>query len=220
MPQRGFLRRVLGRLLLGASIGTGAAIAQESPSALLAGRYDNRAQVDALPDTVSREPARRGDWVDLQAAEFHRVTGTPLAGDVVYLQWHRADGTVSRQRLWAFRTLDDNTVAMDFYSFREPGAWVDLQTDTARQAELGPDDLVSYPDGCTLAFRPVPGGWAGALNPQTCSIVAQRSGRDMALESWVVITGDALWYRERGEYANGDTAFEVPGTGHYVFQRR
>ena len=153
-----------------------------------------------LPAGLSRTPARTGAWLDFQAAGFHRLTDTALEGEVIYLQWHSADDSISRQRLWVFRPVDSETVAMDFYALREPEAWADLHESVERQAELAPDALVSYPPGCTLTFRRIPNGWAGALNPETCSIVTQQSKKEMTLESWIVITADEVWYRERGQF--------------------
>ena len=42
----------------------------------------------------------------------------------------------------------------------------------------------------------------------------------MTLESWIVITDDEVWYRERGQFPDGSFAFVVPGEGHYEFRRR
>jgi len=200
--------------------GLAAAADQDGPAAMLAGGYTNQAQIDALPEGFSRKPARTGAWVDFQAAGFHRLTGTVLEGEVIYLQWHSADDSISRQRLWVFRPIDSETVEMDFYALREPEAWAGLHIDAERQAAMTVDDLVSYPAGCTLTFRRIPNGWAGALNPETCSIVTQRTKKEMTLESWIVITADEVWYRERGQFPDGSFAFVVPGEGHYLFRRR
>ena len=197
-----------------------AAAANHGPAAMLAGDFNNQAQVETLPDNFSRVPARTGAWLDFQSAGFHRLTGTSLEGEVVYLQWHSADDSISRQRLWVFHPVDNETVAMDFYALRAPADWQDLHKDAQRQAALSLDDLVSYPAGCTLSFRRIPSGWAGALNPETCSIVTQQSKKEMTLESWIVITDDEVWYRERGQFPDGRFAFVVPGEGHYEFRRR
>jgi len=207
-------------LLLLMLAGTAAATDHATPAAMLEGDYTNQVQFDALPAGLSRMPARTGAWLDYQAAGFHRLNGTVLDGEVIYLQWRGANGEISRQRLCVFRAVDSETVGMDFYALREPDAWVDLHTDARRQAELEPDDLVSYPAGCTLKFRRIPDGWAGALNPETCSIVTQQTKKEMSLESWIVITADQIWYRERGQFPDGAFAFVVPGQSHYIFRRQ
>jgi len=193
--------------------------ADDGPAALLAGDYSNRAQVDALPADFSTEPARTGEWLNFQAAGFHRLADTTFDGNVIYLQWQSAGGEVSRQRLWVFRPIDAETVEMDFYSFRQPKRWVDMQTDAERRAGLQQADLVAYPEGCTLTFRRIPGGWAGALNPETCAVVTQQTRQSMTLEAWVVIADGEVWYRERGQLPDGSFAFVVPGSGLYRFQQ-
>jgi CpeT/CpcT family (DUF1001) len=187
----------------------------------LLGEYNNHAQMQALPASVSRVPARSGEWLDAQHAKFVAFNNPEFGPHPVFFEWRSPDpqGTVTRRRIWAFETVGGN-VQMQFYSFKDEAMFGDASRWQSTLATLNPADLVRYPDGCTVLFeRSADGAWRGLLNPITCKILAQRSGKELSLGATIEITANTLYYREQGRYADGTTAFVVPGKDVYQFER-
>lgn len=208
-----------GAALLMAGGATAAAAEADGPSAaiarLLAGDFDNAAQVAQRPPGVADAPAPGRPWLDRQRARHLPVTIAALPGHSLYLEWRAADGRVTRQRLWRLRDTPAGP-RMAFHAFRNPGPLVG--GDTARLAGLGPADLISYPEACDVVFRAEGGGWTGRIDPADCRITAQ-SGRTMALDVTMHINAAGLGYRERGVLPDGSDAFLVPGHDSYRFER-
>ena len=181
----------------------------------LPGTYSNQVQYQAAPDDLKVEPqiGSEAPWIDYQFAEFKRVDVPAVSGEVVALQWRRQgrEGPISRQRLWAFRSLGDALV-MDFYSLKSE---IDF-TDEAAISSLAREDLISYGDKCALPVRSTEGALRMAI-PETCQIVS-RSGRNMTLSAEITI-GEGLTYKESGWFPSGDLVFMVPGIEAYAFER-
>jgi len=191
------------------------AIDAQTVMSVLVGEYSNQDQYDALPSAYKIAPEIGSDapWIDVQFAEFKRVSVPSIPGNVIALQWRRGarDGPISRQRLWAFRPLESGLV-MDFYTLTFEISFAD---DDAF-ARLKPENLISYGDKCALPVRQDQGAFKLAI-PETCQIVS-RSGRDITLSAKISI-GESLTYQESGRFPNGDLVFQVPGIGPYQFQR-
>ncbi len=187
----------------------------------LEGQFDNADQMAALPDTIGRQPALTGAWVNSLCAVQRRVPLPELGTHVFYLEWREADceGTINRQRIWAFRT-EGKFIKMDFYSFKAPEQFANSHRQPALLANLTKEDLVGYPAGCTLEWRFERGAFYGRLSPATCQVIAQRSGRAMALEALIEIRQTGFTYRENGQLTDGGYAFIVPGVGRYEFVKR
>jgi hypothetical protein len=186
-----------------------------------AGVFDNRAQYDAAPATLKREPAAGHpyDWLDRQHATFRWVDAPLLGAHVLLLEWRRggAEGPISRQRLWVFSRRDD-AWSMDFFTLPDAGS-----APRSRLADdfraLRPEQLTGYGSACTLPA--VRDGAAVTFSiPASCSIVS-RSGRRMALSATVRFEADRIRYREQGVLEGGAVAFLVPGQPglDYVFHR-
>lgn len=107
---------------------------------------------------------------------------------------------------------------MDFYSFKNPDLYKDAHLHPERLKDLTLDDLVAYPEGCTLQWRYEKGVFYGLLDPKTCHIIA-RSGRNMALEAVITVSRKGFSYRESGQLPDGNFAFKVPGWSAYAFKR-
>ena len=192
-------------------------------TAAIEGVYSNEAQIGALPDGISVEPAIGGDWIDFQYAVFSQVDMAVIEGEALYLQWHSggASGPISRQRIWTFADgTEPGTVEMRFFTIDEDKLEVvrDSHLEPGRVVDLSESDLIAYPLGCEVIWRATDTGFAGAIEGD-CSIVAQRSGRSMKIEAEITISGDALTYREAGVLDDGSYAFLVPGADAYVFER-
>lgn len=190
----------------------------------LQGAWSNADQYAAAPDALKRAPAAGHpyDWLDQQYAQFHRVDAPAVGGHVMYLEWRAgdADGEISRQRIWAFRQTEDGALSgMDFYTFKDPAPFAGLGDTEGAFATLGPDDLIGYPDGCTLSAGAQPRtGLVLHVTAQDCVITA-RSGREMGIEARIEIGPDRLAYQEAGIMADGAYVFRVPGGPAYEFRR-
>ncbi|MEO1038464.1 MAG: CpcT/CpeT family chromophore lyase [Pseudomonadota bacterium] len=195
----------------------------------MSGAFDNAAQYAAADETLKRPPApgHPYDWIDQQTASFHTVEA-PLIGDhVVYLEWRSGgpDGPISRQRIWSFNADKDGAITgMDFYTFQAPDPFAGLGAAPGAFEALSLDDLIGYPEGCTLGVeRPEARAWVFSLNPDTCQITA-RSGRVMRIEARIGLSsediGTVVEYAEAGVLEGGDYAFKVPGGPAYRFMRR
>lgn len=203
----------------------GRAPAMERQLDWLTGAWSNAAQYAAAPDALKREPAAGHpyDWLDLQYAEFTRIDAPQVGDYVVYLEWRAGgpDGPVSRQRIWSFLAdAQGRPAGMDFYTLNTP----DLYAGRAQQpwvfADLSPEDLTGYPDGCTLSHAyPASVGSFYRLNPATCTITA-RSGRTMALRADIQLHPGRLTYSEAGVLESGDYAFLVPGGESFGYEFR
>lgn len=193
------------------------------PTDVLAGRYSNAAQYEAAPDTLRRPPAPGYpyEWIDRQDALFAKVDAPALGQHVFYLEWRSgaAHGPISRQRIWAFAPNPDGGWDMEFYTFKTPASYVGQAMAPQAFSSLTQADLIGYPDGCTLTFRPDgENAWRGATNPKTCLITAQ-SGRKMRIDATILISPDHITYQEAGVLENGAYAFKVPGGPSYLFIR-
>lgn len=185
----------------------------------LEGQFNNFAQAASMPDSISPKPALTGQWLNPLCLHHRRVSLPALGSHVLYLQWHEAscDGALNRQRLWAFRQ-EGGRILMDFYSFKNPDLYKDAHLHPERLKDLTLDDLVAYPEGCTLQWRYEKGVFYGLLDPKTCHIIA-RSGRNMALEAVITVSRKGFSYRESGQLPDGNFAFKVPGWSAYAFKR-
>jgi len=184
----------------------------------MAGSYTNEEQMQRLPATVARQPMRTGDWVDAQHARFTYLQ-RGAKGCALYLEWRspNEDGKVSRRRIWQFEPLDGQVV-MQFFSFRDEAAWGDQRLSAKQLGQMRQDMLVAYPPGCLVRFeRTASDTWLGRLDAGTCRTIAQRSGKELALGALIQLRGKRLAYSEQGRYADGSTAFQVPGLDAYLF---
>jgi hypothetical protein len=191
----------------------------------LTGAWSNAEQYAAAPDALKREPApgHPYDWLDLQYAEFTRIDAPRVGDYVVYLEWRAGgpDGPISRQRIWSFLAdAQGRPAGMDFYTFNNPDLYAGRAQEPWMFADLSPEDLTGYPDGCTLSpSAPASVGIFYRLNPATCTITA-RSGRTMALRADIQLHPGRLTYSEAGVLESGAYAFLVPGGRNFGYEFR
>jgi hypothetical protein len=221
------MRRVLTGLAA-LSLTACATTPAEPPSAVaaliadLTGSWSNQAQYDAAPETLKRPPApgHPYDWLDLQYADFYAVAAPELGEHVVYLEWRRGDGEISRQRLWVFQEDEDGLASgMDFFTFRDAAPYAGRGAEAGAFAEITREALIGYPQGCTLQPHADPArGLQFEVSPQDCRITA-RSGREMGIFAAIRFEADAIEYSEAGVLPDGNYAFLVPGGMAYAFRR-
>ncbi len=215
---------LLGGCLVAASACASLPGIKSEPSALLVGNWDNSAQMLEAPESLKRPPVAGGayEWLDGQYATFFKINAPALTADgsqAVYLVWRAGGptGAISRQRLWVFRKGPAGENRMDFYAFKDPKAFENVDPGTRAFKSLTLEDLTVYGPLCSLPVIETAKGWRAAI-PPTCSIQA-RSGRKMVLSAEIVLDGDNLSYSEQGTLESGALAFKVPGQGRYQFVR-
>lgn len=188
----------------------------------LTGSWSNQAQYDAAPEALKRPPApgHPYDWLDLQYADFYAVEAPALGEHVVYLEWRRGDGEISRQRLWIFHEDEDGRAGgMDFFTFRDPAPYAGRGAEPGAFADITREALIGYPDGCTLqAYTRAAPRLQFEVSPEDCRITA-RSGREMGIFASIRLEADAIGYSEAGVLPDGSYAFLVPGGMAYAFRR-
>lgn len=187
----------------------------------LVGSWSNQAQYDAAPPALKRPPApgHPYDWLDLQYAEFYAVEAPELGEHVVYLEWRRGDGEISRQRLWVFHEDAGGLISgMDFFTFRSAEPYAGRGEEAGVFIDISRDDLIGYPHGCTLqAFTRAAPGVQFEVSPDDCRITA-RSGREMGIFASISLAPGAIGYSEAGVLPDGSYAFLVPGGLAYDFR--
>lgn len=185
---------------------------------MLSGRFDNAAQMAALPEGVERQPAPGRAWVDAQWARHLPAAVPAVPGRPLYLEW-RAGGPqarITRQRIWSLVDTPEGP-RMAFFTLRDPAAVAG--GDVAALARLAEADLTGFPRACWVRFARDGRGWLGRIDPAECRITAA-SGRVMALDVTIRVRPGAIDYQERGILPDGSDAFHVPSHAPYRFVRR
>jgi|GEM_PF-162430 len=188
---------------------------------LLLGEFSNSAQMRALEAAISSSPARSGAWIDAQHARFVAFENPRFGAHPLYFEWRSpgAAGPVTRRRIWVFEQVN-GALQMRFFSFKDESVFADQSRWQDVLTRLDPAATVSYPEGCRVKFSALGARrFQGQLNPATCKIPAQRSGKELALAASIDISESGLRYQESGQYADGSMAFTVPGTAAYAFTR-
>ena len=210
---------VVGPAIASLAVGLTACATPQPIGPGLDGDWSNAAQFEAASEDLKRPPApgHPYDWIDEQYARFIPVSAPALGEMAVYLEWRAggAQGEISRQRLWVFRSGEDNQVLMDFYTFRNAEPYAGLTADDGTFAALTAEDLIGYGEACALPVTDTETGWRAAI-PDTCVIVA-RSGRTMTLSAEIAVSDALFTYSEAGVLEGGDIAFKVPGGPPYRF---
>ncbi len=150
-----------------------------------------------------------------------RQVEIPAFGDhVIYLQWpmEAPDGDLQRQRIWAFHKNGDGSVVMKFYTLKNPDQWRDAHLDPEKVRDMTVDDVIAYPDTCTLPVYSAGEEFRTAI-PPTCSIVSQSTRTTMTIQSLITIAPDRMTYMEFGVAGDGKMIFQVPASGAYVFDK-
>lgn len=193
--------------------------------AFLSGRFSNQGQWDNADPELRREPVT-GDaheWLDLQYATHTPIEAPALGDHVLYLEWRSGgpEGEISRQRIWVLREGEDGQVTgFDFFTFRDPAPYAGRADEPGAFADLTPDELIGYPQGCLAQSQPAAhAGYYFAIEPETCLITAQ-SGTQMRIHASIRALGNSLTYREQGTAEESRVVFRVPGTAMpYSFAR-
>jgi hypothetical protein len=187
------------------------------------GDFSNVRQVREGTNALAEGPVGEGAAPDLLFPVFRRIDVPAFDGDVVYLQWPMAapDGKLQRQRIWVFKADPArNAVMMQFYTLKNPEAWVDAHLNPDKVRAMTPADAIPYPPACDLPFRRHGDVFIGEIPRGQCRIVAQQSKTAMTITARIVVGRDKVWYDESGVRDDGTLVFKVPRAGAYEFERR
>lgn len=172
-------------------------------AAMLAGSWDNAAQIDAENDPARPHLHVRHEILDNAA----------LGGDPIYaeLRVGGPDGEVYRQRIYVISAASEGAdLAMAVYEFTDPAAFAGVSGEAL--AAITADDLVRFDPGCDFVWRATEAGWAGAMEDGACVRTSRRSGRDMVIGAEFTIADDLFTHAESGRYADtGEVVFAPPG---------
>lgn len=207
------MKRLLVSALLLAGCATAPADEDLSAyAAALAGRYDNAAQYAAAPNDMKDAPSGpEDDWIEPQAVSFTVVSAPAVAPAIVYAEWTRPDGSVSKQRVWALRQAPTG-VTLDALEFREPSGFAGKGPEAF--ATLRSADLKDPIPGCTLAVAGAAGGWNAQTDPETC-----KAG-PVGLDIRITVMPTGVLYQEQGRLPDGSYAFRIPAPAPFEFRRR
>ena len=175
------------------------------------GQFSNEHQVAA---------AGEGESPGLLFPVFRQVEIPAFGDNVIYLQWpiDSPDGRLQRQRIWAFHPSDNHGIEMKFYTLKSPEDWLDAHLDPDKVRDMTMDDVIAYPDTCTLPVLTAGEEFRTAI-PATCRIVSQSTRTAMTIQSFITIAADRMTYMEFGVAEDGRMIFQVPASGAYVFDK-
>ncbi len=188
----------------------------------ISGNFNNQKQILQLPDTVNKQYTKEKPWVNLLYA-IHTPLVIPLLGEkCIYVEWREASdtGKISRQRIWVFQQEGTPQISMKFYAFKHEADWKEVSKDLNRLRNIDTSQLVNYPTGCNSTCKKENNSrYSLLLNPETCSVITQRTKSPMKLYAEIVITNTGFQYQEKGILPNGNFAFVVPGISRYLFEK-
>lgn len=230
-PEKSFHMRIIIALavvtLMGAALPAKSANMHMELNVLLewmVGYFDNDQQVRQQENFLREGPEDPERMPDRLYPVFAVVNAPEIGRHVVYLQWHMGSpqGPLQRQRIWVFEADDvGNAVMMDFFTLREPERWRDAHLQPASAvSQMTLEDVTPYPLPCRLPFRRHIDVFIGEIPREQCNIVSQQTRTAMTINARVIVGSNALWYDESGVRQDGRTAFRVPASGSYQFQRR
>ncbi len=187
---------------------------------LITGRFNNTEQIQNLPDSVQKNYTQNKAWINHLSATHTLVNCKNIKGKVVYIEWREdsATGKISRQRLWAFVTENQKTY-MQFYSFKNANKYINLSQNLSVLDTISMNELVTYPETCSLEIKLSKNIFALELDSTKCQIIANQSGRQMKLFASIYIDFKGFTYYEKGILTSGKTVFEVPGFERYFFKK-
>ena len=180
-------------------------------AAMMEGRWDNAAQVEAEND-----PMRPHLHV------VHERFDAPAApGALVYAQLRVGgpEGELYRQRVYAFEPDPEGGADMAVYVPADGDAMAQAFEADALDA-LGEADLVRFNPGCDVDWTRVDGVWTGSIDEGACRITSSRSGREMVILGEFTIAPDRFTHSEAGRDAQtGDTIFAPPNDTPNLYDR-
>ncbi len=183
------------------------------------GRFDNDAQVFFAEDFGVPEEARPG-----RIHSIFRPVELPGVGEHVFYveQYSNADPSeIYRQRLYVFSpAYETGEIRLDILAPRDAEAIRGAHLDPARLAALTADDLIAYPQ-CAVFWTFQENQFVGATRQGECRVDSQRSGRPLVIEDDLLLTGNAIWIRDRAQTADGDYVYgNRAGIAHQLRRAR
>lgn len=208
-----------GVLVALAVLGAGRAVAgggrldPATVAAVLAGRYDNVAQVEA-------ERQAGGEPHQALALAIVPVTAPLVADIVLFVQESAADDPrrVFSQRIWVVGEDARHRVAHGVYRFVEPERWRSGATSPELFRALLVRDLEPVA-GCDVRWQRTAGGLRGANDAALCR-AGDVGGEARLLEQVYEVDGATLAFSERKFDARGGTPRGGAAPAPYRFRRR
>jgi hypothetical protein len=198
-------------LLAGALAQTGPAPDPGALAAMLAGAWDNAAQIEAEAD-----PARPHLHVRHEMIDADGLDGAALYAE---LRVGGPEGEVYRQRVYVIGPAPGGAdLTMAVYELANPERFA--RADDAARAAVSADELVRFDPGCDFVWRQSASGWAGEIEDDACVRTSSRSGRDMVIGADFTISAGAFTHSEFGRYADtGESVFGPPDGVANIYDR-
>lgn len=190
---------------------TGAAGPAGELAAMLEGRWDNAAQVEAETD-----PMRPHLHV-----VHERFEAGAAPGALIYAQLRVGgpDGELYRQRVYGFEPDPEGGVDMAVYVPADGEAMAGAFEAGALDA-LGESDLVRFEPGFDFDWSRAGQGWTGTIEDGACRITSSRSGREMIILGEFTIAPERFTHSEAGRDAQtGEVIFAPPNETPNLYDR-
>ncbi len=140
---------------------------------------------------------------------FYPVSA-PAIGEHTFFVQQYMDGdpaNIYRQRLYSF-SIDENegAIRLDIYSFTDEAAYRDAHLNPGILAGLQSAELVARP-GCEVYWAYTGDYFHGYMKPRACSVVSERSGKQIFITDDLRLTPDEIWIRDEAFSADGSRVF-------------
>lgn len=193
----------------------GATWAEESPDKdfrlfmeYYAGEFNNSDQVQSEKDLDEK---LRHPW---HHYTISRVDAPAFGEHVFFAQINdeSSQGEVVRQRVNAFEfDTETGAILQRFFAIDPGNEGVEYPIGAADLADLGPDDLRGYPDGCQIVWRRQDDGFLGTIAKGDCAVVSRRSGKTLFIWAEMTLSSNETRHMEGGTDAEFNHIFGPPG---------
>ena len=147
----------------------------------------------------------------------------PAFGEYVFfsqINEEGPDGELVRQRVNVFvPDYPAGVIRQVFYAVEPGQEGVDYPITAADLANLEPEDLRGYPEGCQVLWRRQADQFLGTIEKGDCEVVSRRSGKTLYIWAEEVLSRDQSWHAEGGVDEDLNPIFGPPGNVPYKLQR-
>ena len=140
---------------------------------------------------------------------FVRRVALPAFGnDVIYLEqrYGGPEGSITRQRIIVFELNGDDVMATA-YDFLDGSKYARADAVPERLADLSPDKMYSFPEGCRILWTEDNGAFVGTVPRQRCEIVSRGDLGNVFVDIVYRVSGNAYTLFEQGFNASGQFLF-------------
>ena len=167
---------------------------------LIAGHYDNTAQVEADVRRGLRPPH------DALALDIVPVDDPLIGEHVFYVQERAADDArrVMAQRIWTIDAVDKKIV-QTVWTLKEPMRFRDAQHDPDLLKSMMNQDVVKV-YGCNLTWKKVGDTFTAGNDPKTCRSSSRMTSGSLQIDSRMELDANGLSLAENATDAAGQLA--------------